>query len=280
MSHCSDRTLNKAVEVVTELIEAATWGRSPSHEIQNWIDGLSDEAHERFASCGMVHARKKRQIIQLNGFVTHWIEKRKPKQSTRHVWNRARQWLVKHFGEDRSLADITEDDAEDWQRHLSENLAEATTRKMCSVARQMFKSAVKAGLIARNPFLADGIRTAIKGNPERFHFITEDDTQKLLDACPGSEWKAIIGLCRYGGLRNPSEVLSLQWEHVNWAEDRILIRSPKTGDRICPLFPELRRSSPTGRKPPGLVPYTSWNATATRQPTCGRSLRRSSSGPV
>jgi integrase len=60
------------------------------------------------------------------------------------------------------------------------------------------------------------------------------------------EWRLLIALCRYGGLRCPSEVLSLKWEHIHWAEGRMTVPSPKTEhhdggeSREVPLFPELR----------------------------------------
>lgn len=51
---------------------------------------------------------------------------------------------------------------------------------------------------------------------------------------------------RYGGLRCPSEHLGLTWGDVDWENNRITIRSPKTehhaggSSRAIPLFPELR----------------------------------------
>ncbi len=53
-------------------------------------------------------------------------------------------------------------------------------------------------------------------------------------------------MSRYGGLRCPSEHLSLTWGDVDWERDRITVRSPKTEhnpggeSRMIPLFPELR----------------------------------------
>lgn len=70
--------------------------------------------------------------------------------------------------------------------------------------------------------------------------------QRVLDACPTTEWKAIIALCRFGGLRCPSEVLKLRWTDIDWDQNRVLVRSPKTEhheggeSRTIPLFPELR----------------------------------------
>jgi len=59
-------------------------------------------------------------------------------------------------------------------------------------------------------------------------------------------WRTIVGLARYGGLRCPSEVLSLRWELVDWEHDRMVADSPKTEhhpggeQRVVPIFPELR----------------------------------------
>ena len=59
-------------------------------------------------------------------------------------------------------------------------------------------------------------------------------------------WKVILGLSRYGGLRTPSETLSLGWEDIDWELNRMSIPEPKVehhegrGIRSCPIFPELR----------------------------------------
>ena len=65
-------------------------------------------------------------------------------------------------------------------------------------------------------------------------------------ACPDDEWRAIVGLCRFAGLRCPSELVGLKWGDVNWEKGRLTVRSPKTagheghGVRMVPIAPELR----------------------------------------
>ena len=82
-------------------------------------------------------------------------------------------------------------------------------------------------------------------NPDRKFFVTADTARKLLDACPDAEWRLIFALCRYGGLRCPSEVLGLRWGDIDWERSRFTIRSPKTEHhdgkdrRTLPIFPEL-----------------------------------------
>jgi integrase len=80
----------------------------------------------------------------------------------------------------------------------------------------------------------------------RFYFVTRDQTAAVLGACPDYEWRLIVAICRFGGFRCPSEVLSLRWGDVDWERGRVRVTSPKTehhpgkGSREIPLFPELR----------------------------------------
>ena len=68
-------------------------------------------------------------------------------------------------------------------------------------------------------------------NPERERFVTREETAKLLGACRNIDWRAIVALCRFGGLRCPSEVLTLKWADVDWENGRFRIHSPKTEHR-------------------------------------------------
>ena len=84
----------------------------------------------------------------------------------------------------------------------------------------------------------------VKGNAERFRFVTHEEIQSVIDAAPCVEWRAIIALARYGGLRTPSETLALKWSDVDWERQRLRIPSPKTAHvgksfRVAPLFSEL-----------------------------------------
>jgi integrase len=88
--------------------------------------------------------------------------------------------------------------------------------------------------------------TNVQANRAREHFITRDVAQRVIDACPDAEWRLIFALSRFGGLRCPSEHLSLKWSDIDWAAGRFSVRSPKLehhedkGERLVPIFPELR----------------------------------------
>lgn len=145
----------------------------------------------------------------------------------------------------RTLASIKAGDAEDFRQHLlGQGKAENTVRRSIGRARQFFNDAKKRDLIRANPF--EGMAAAVRPNAERFHFVSREDADKVLDACPDAQWRLIFALARFGGLRCPSEVLALTWNDVNWERNRIRIPSPKTehheggASRTIPLFPELK----------------------------------------
>jgi integrase len=75
---------------------------------------------------------------------------------------------------------------------------------------------------------------------------SQEATEKIIAACADAEWRLIVALARYGGLRTPSETFALTCGVVDWERERIRVPSPKTAchagreSRMLPLFPELR----------------------------------------
>lgn len=157
-------------------------------------------------------------------------------------------YLVEYMGADKLLRDITPGDADEWRRWLSgtKKLGENTLRRHCGRAKQFFRAAVRKRIIAENPF-GDMKECRVQANEARFHFVTPEETQAVLDACPDDQWRLLVALARYGGLRTPSESLLLKWSDIDWERGRMTVTSPKTEHhagketRVVPLFPELRK---------------------------------------
>jgi integrase len=161
------------------------------------------------------------------------------------AYGSTRRCLIGFFGESRPLRSIEPVDADGWRQHLkADGLADATISRRVGVARMVFKRAVKWKLIGENPF-AD-VKAGSQTNMSRMFFVSLAVAQRVLDACPDTQWRLLFALSRYGGLRCPSEHLALKWSDVDWEHDRIRVPSPKTahhvgGDcRFVPIFPELR----------------------------------------
>jgi len=212
--------------------------------------------HEKLTAAGLSPPRSS---TTLKPFIDEYIRESTVKESTKTVWRRARRLLVKCFGPGKPLREFTAGDAKDFRKFLLKQpghgpkdadgnpprMAEGTIRTMCSRAKQFFEDAVDRRLIDRNPFKHKEVPTASTGNRSRQHFIPRDDTAKVLTAAPDAEWRLLIALTRYGGLRHPSETLSLCWSDVDWSAGRFVVKASKTehhdgkGVRIVPLFPEL-----------------------------------------
>jgi site-specific recombinase XerD len=109
------------------------------------------------------------------------------------------------LGAQRDLRTVDETAAEDFKLFmLKANLASTTMAKRLQFARQFFRAAVKRKLIPRNPF-ADVCITAVV-NPERERLVAREETDRPLSACPNMDWRVIVALCRFGGLRCASKI--------------------------------------------------------------------------
>ena len=229
------------------LLSANMLGNSPDRETSIWLTGLSEELHSRLSDFELVEPRKPKIDCSLAKFVDSFIAGRTDmKQTTRDHYRRGRNCLVEFFGADRSLASITAFDADQFRSWLkgTKGHAENTVRGHLKNSKLFFGAAVRAKLIGENPF--KGISSQLIKRPDRMAFVTPEVIERVLAACPTTRWKAIITLCRYAGLRCPSEVLALQWCDVDFESNRIRVRSPKgertgNGIREVPLFPEVRK---------------------------------------
>ena len=141
------------------------------------------------------------------------------------------------------MKSLTPGDADEFPRHLKrDGLAETTINRRTSLARTIFKDALRLHLISENPF--SDVRAGTRQNKSRLFFVDLESYQKVMDVASDAEWRAIIALARIGGLRCPSEILSLKWQDIDWEGCKIHVTAPKTehlgkGSRIIPLFPEL-----------------------------------------
>ncbi len=228
------------------MIETMAWLRSEQME----------SIRPRMEAAGLVRSRAtERQDMQtVGGFLDAYVARRNDsKRATLIFYGHTVRNLKDFFGADRRIASITVGDAKDFFRYLEtikgergknpDRLSAATVARRKSLARTFFQDAVDRELIAKNPF--PQVKNGTKGNRERQRFIAAEIIEKVIDACPSAEWRLLVALSRYAGLRVPSEPLLLRWCDIDWAGGKMVIHSPKTehhegkGKRICPLFPEI-----------------------------------------
>jgi len=231
---------------VEDLANASITGEAARPATAQWVAELGDDLHKRLAKVGLVEPRGSRDAATLGKFTTDYIASRTDvKPRTVINLKRAADAMVEYFGAKRSLASITSGDADSYRLHLlGKGLAENTVRRLCGRARQFMHVALRRKIIEDNPFL--DMPCSVGSDHSRFRFVTRDEIEAVLAACPDAEWRAIFALSRYGGLRCTSEHLALQWADIDWEHNRMNVRSPKTehfegkASRPVPLFPELR----------------------------------------
>ncbi len=236
--------LAESVQVRVEHLAAAqVTGGALDGETARWVADLDTRLADKLAAVGLV---PKRLSATVGAFLDQFAAGRiDVKASTQEVWSQPVRNLKGFFGVDRPLRSITAGDAEDFRLYLvAQQLAPTTIHKRLQFARQFFRAACRHKLIAENPFAE--VRSKAAMDSDRRRFITPEETGKLLEACPSIDWRVIVALSRYGGLRCPSEVLSLRWQDLDWERGRLTVTSPKTehhpgkDTRTIPLFPELR----------------------------------------
>lgn len=216
----------------------------PLHRLTaEWIAEVEAPLLDKLARVGLLAARE--LPLPLGPFLDSYTAQRNDvKPATKEVWGQVVRNLKGHFGAGRDIKSVTVADAEAFKAYLiNEGLASTTVHKRLQFARAFFRAALKRKHIEENPFADVSSKAVMDGN--RLRFVTREDIGRI-SAIANLDWRVIISLARYGGLRCPSEVLSLRWQDIDWQAGRITVASPKTehhegkGSRVIPLFPELR----------------------------------------
>jgi len=230
---------------IERLIVSKSLGTPLEDLSTRWLASLDGKLLDRLAKAGLARGR---QCTDLRTFISAYIESRNDvKPASKTVWRQGESSVYEFFGKERLAHTISHAEAEDFRQFLlKQPLAAYTVRKRLQAAKMFFSAMVKRGLIPSSPF--EGIATvAAVVDETRNVYVPAKDVELVMDEAPDAEWRAMIALSRFGGLRLPSEVLSLKWEDVHWGRAKITVTSPKTahhvggGQRTIPLFPELEQ---------------------------------------
>ncbi len=246
----SQRTAKTLCEMVEEILAARSSGQPLHSTIADRIGRLAPDFRAKFERVGLLEPSGPREREQetLAAFLEAYMAFRTDvKKSTRDNLLQAKKALIDFFGALTMLADVTPGDADEFRNWLltkrARPLAANTARRLCARSKQFFTHALRKRLIDENPF-AHMRGLMVRGNQERQRFVEAEVIDRVLAGCPDADWRLLVVLCRYGGLR-PSEACDLRWEHVDWGEEVLRIRCEKTAHhsgrewRAVPFFPEI-----------------------------------------
>jgi len=243
LGHMQGKQAESVLVRVETLISAKSGNTAVDAVTNGWVNGLSDTLHERLVRVGLVPPRAERHVT-ISQLFERYFATLTIKPSTEKNYKAGRAYLEDHFGHDREIASISPTDAEGFKRAMRDSgLAQATFAKFIKVARQAFRLAEKWKLVDESPFA--GVSAGSQTNTARLRFVPRESIAMLMDECPSNEWRLLIALSRFGGLRCPSEHMALRWEDIDWARSRIKVSASKTEahankeTRTIPLFPEV-----------------------------------------
>tara|TARA_R110002072_G_scaffold179059_1_gene335057 strand:- start:116968 stop:118371 length:1404 start_codon:yes stop_codon:yes gene_type:complete len=244
---------------VENLHSAKETGGSVDNHTADFVRSLGNVYYDKLVKVGLVEPRvteatkeelQPDPVVRLGEFLTDYLARRTDiKASSKLVYGHVQRDLLRYFKANMPIEDITHGHVVDFGRYLKKrNLARPTIDRRISLARTIFADAVNHRLLDSNPF--DGFRKSLKGivsrnTKSRQHTVSRETSSSVLEHCPDAEWRCLIALSRFGGLRVPSEALSLRWSDIDWNRNLIHVPCPKLEHldghavRDVPLFGEL-----------------------------------------
>jgi integrase len=176
---------------------------------------------------------------RLRGHMARYVvsRRRELRPGTLLLHRQSMRYLRKFFAlrqlRDPELTAVTRVQARDFATELSagrlsrKGLAGDTVAMHVRNVRTLFQMAVDDELLVRNPF--DRVAGSA-GTAERdWRYVDDADAQRLMEACFGSEWELLFGLCRWAGLRR-GEALHLRWTNVDFENRRLTVIASESDD--------------------------------------------------
>jgi integrase len=234
---------------IERIIASQKAGLTLDEATEAWVARLPEHLRHRLVELHVIGDSGRRVRSTLAAFIDDYLVARTDlKPGTQSNLRAARIWLEDYFGATREMDSITAGEAELYRAWLGTTggLAENTIRGVCRKARQFFRSAFRQRLIRENPFAGMKRLTDLASPKSRQFYVSRSLAEQVLANCPTDQWRLIFALCRYGGLRCPTEILALKWSDVDWKKEQFTVTCIKTArhegreTRTVPLFPELR----------------------------------------
>ncbi len=217
-----------------------------------WLGSLTDKFHARLVKVGLEEPREtegpevkpEQRTMSLGEFLDdHYAAGKTAKgnkaaELTVRKWFSSMKYLKEVFGVDTPINSLTHEDAYQFGKWLDERrikatpdkpkgqpMAENAKRKHMDNCKVFFNAAKRRGLIDFNPF--EHQVSSTKPNRKRDFFVTREMAEKAIMAAPDAQWRLLIALWRYAGLRK-MEVMWLTWDDVLWDQGKLRVYAQKT----------------------------------------------------
>jgi hypothetical protein len=207
----SERDAEGVQRRVESMLAARILGNAIDRDDARWLSE-SPMIREKLERLDLIPSGKiqiDRRCMSMEEFLDDYIERhgasRKP--ATVAVWKQVVANLKEFMPEGIRINQITAGHAKEFHEKLkARGMATTTIHKRIQFARQFMHDAVDWKIIDENPFCkVKTQKSSVKVN----EFVPREVVDKLMKKA-NPVWQVILGLSRYGGLRTPSETLSLR----------------------------------------------------------------------
>ena len=255
-------TAQQIARQVDVLVASKASGGTIDLSTAKWLGTIGERLYAKFVRAALIEPRAAEPEAEpdlsitlvdfLNEYVNTGVTKKGEVASinTLRNWAATRDLLLGCFAGSRPIKSFTLVDGKAFRQWLecrripvsdrspNGRMKETSIRQRVNNAKSMFAYAVLEELVPQNPFRNQV--SSLRGGLEGKQNIPVEVISKVIAAAPTAEWRALIALWRYAGLRK-LEPLELTWSDVLWAEGKLMVRSSKTahhagkGVRVVPM---------------------------------------------
>jgi integrase len=226
---------DRVARIVTDILACRNRGDSLPLEIVRRIETLPERVQRSFERHGLIGGTTSRTLDNL--LSSFYETKAHLKPRTQEGYKMFGNLLKGFFGGSKKIASIEKLDCERFKAALLKKYSVCTISRGIRSCRSIFKFAVDADWLAKNPF--KDVSGGNEVNLERQVYVERKTICKVMEHCRDDYDRLVLALARFGGLRIPSEVCQLRFSDF---ADKVIRIHPetKTGAREVPLVGEIR----------------------------------------
>ena len=226
---------DRVTKIVSDILSCRKRGDTLPLDILRKIEALPGRVRKSFERLGLVGGVASWTLDNL--LHSFYESKSTLKLTTQKAYKTFGDLLLGFFGKDCRIDSIEKSECERFKNHLLTKYSACTVARGLRRCRSVFKSAVDAGWLVKNPF--DKITVNAEVNLSRQVYIDRKTLSKVMANCRNDHDRLLLALARFGGLRIPSEIRQLRYCDFT---DRVIRihEDTKTGAREVPLFGEIR----------------------------------------
>lgn len=219
------------------------------------LDKFSAESRSKALSDNLIQklisntTGKEIELIEINQLKERWISRqvssscsKRYLQSCLSQINRFVKYINASKHKRRRVIEVTQEDVAGYIEYcVSQNLSSKTIKSGIQLLKKVFNSTLPAGAV--NPFTNySNSRAAVKRS-ETIHRrpLSIKELNALFEVAKADEILYPLVVCAaMTGLRK-GDVCKLRWDSVDLVNDRIVLRTSKTGAKVLiPIFPRLK----------------------------------------